>query len=330
MANMNDVAKRAGVSRGTVSNYINNVKIKESSRIKIEEAIKELGYIPNIAARELKTNTASNVVFIVPTVWNPFFSELTYYLQLELKKIGKKMLLCNSQDNYLSEIEYIEMAKQNKVYGIISVSYSNILPHLTENLPYVAIERYYNESIHYVTSDNINGSKLAVNELYKRECKNLLHITRKVENNKALMDRKFGFETACKELNLNYSIFNCHCKSNEFRREVNKFIKESYNNNNKFDGIFCATDRYAQYVIDAFEEMQIKVPDDVQIIGFDGAKSYSNEHLKISTIKQNIEGLAIEAVNLLQLVVNKSETINNKILPVSFLQIETTKKINEQ
>ena len=144
------------------------------------------------------------------------------------------------------------------------------------------------------------------------------------------MDRKFGFETACKELNLNYSIFNCHCKSNEFRREVNKFIKESYNNNNKFDGIFCATDRYAQYVIDAFEEMQIKVPDDVQIIGFDGAKSYSNEHLKISTIKQNIEGLAIEAVNLLQLVVNKSETINNKILPVSFLQIETTKKINEQ
>ena len=86
---MNDVAKRAGVSRGTVSNYINNVKIKESSRIKIEEAIKELGYIPNIAARELKTNTASNVVFIVPTVWNPFFSELTYYLQIELKKIGK-------------------------------------------------------------------------------------------------------------------------------------------------------------------------------------------------------------------------------------------------
>ena len=51
MANMNDVAKRAGVSRGTVSNYINNVKIKESSRIKIEEDIKELGYIHNIDER---------------------------------------------------------------------------------------------------------------------------------------------------------------------------------------------------------------------------------------------------------------------------------------
>ena len=327
MVNMNDVAKRAGVSRGTVSNYINNVRVKETSKIKIEEAIKELGYIPNVAARELKTNTASNVVFIVPTVWNPFFSALTYYLQIELKKIGKKMLLCNSQNDYLAEIEYIEMAKQNKVYGIISVSYSNILPYLTNNLPYVAIERYYNESIPYVTSDNINGSKIAVNELYKRKCNNLLHITRKIENNAALSDRKFGFETACNELNLNYSIFNCNCPSNKFRNEVNRFIKESYNKGIKFDGIFCATDRYAQYVVDALDEMKIKIPDDVQIIGFDGVKSYPNEHLKISTIKQDVKKLASEAVNILQLIVNKDEVIRSKVLPVSFLQIETTKKI---
>ncbi|WP_455542765.1 LacI family DNA-binding transcriptional regulator [Intestinibacter sp.] len=324
---MNDVAKRAGVSRGTVSNYINNVKIKESSRIKIEEAIKELGYIPNVAARELKTKTASNVVFILPTVWNPFFSQLTYYLQIELKKIGKKMLLCNSQNDYISEIEYIEMAKQNKVYGIISVSYSNILPYLTENLPYVAIERYYNESIPYLTSDNLNGSKIAVNELYKRKCNNLLHVTRKIENNAALNDRKVGFESKCKELNLNYAIFNCNCTSSEFRNEVNKFIKESYSKGIKFDGIFCATDRYAQYVVDALDEAKIKVPDDVQIIGFDGVKSHPNEHLKISTIKQDVEKLAIEAVNTLQLIVNKNEVIASQILPVSFLQLETTKKL---
>lgn len=74
--------------------------------------------------------------------------------------------------------------------------------------------------------------------------------------------------------------------------------------------------------------MRIKIPQDVQIIGFDGAKSYPNEHLKISTIKQDIEKLAIEAVNTLQSVVNKSDTIINKVLPVNFLEVETTKKIN--
>ena len=169
---------------------------------------------------------------------------------------------------------------------------------------------------------------MAVKELYKRKCNNLLHITREIEDNKALNDRKFGFETACKDLNLNYTIFSSNCKSSEFRKEVDKFIKESYNTNIKFDGIFCATDRYAEYVVEILEEMRIKIPQDVQIIGFDGAKSYPNEHLKISTIKQYIEKLAIEAVNTLQSVVNKSDTIINKVLPVNFLEVETTKKIN--
>ena len=73
--------------------------------------------------------------------------------------------------------------------------------------------------------------------------------------------------------------------------------------------------------------MKIKIPNDVQIIGFDGVKSYPNEHLKISTIKQDVEKLAIEAVNILQLIVNKNEVITSKILPVSFLGIETTKKL---
>ena len=159
---MNDVAKKAGVSRGTVSNYINNVKIKESSKQKIEEAIKELGYIPNIAARELKTNKASNVVFILPTVLNPFFSELTYYLQLELKKIGKKMLLCNSHDDYLTEIEYIEMAKQNKVYiQSIKEKYKFLLKEITIN--YWDID-FYNKIIDLLI-DLLNSV-----DIYTLEC----------------------------------------------------------------------------------------------------------------------------------------------------------------
>lgn len=101
---MNDVAKRAGVSRGTVSNVINNVKVKEASRIKVEEAIKELGYCPNEFARGLKTNRTSTIVFILPTIWNPFFSELAFRIQLELRNINLKMLLCNSKDDYLIEL----------------------------------------------------------------------------------------------------------------------------------------------------------------------------------------------------------------------------------
>ena len=200
MANINDVAKLAGVSRGTVSNVINNKKVKESSRIKVEKAIEELGYVPNVAARDLKKKVSSLVVFILPTIWNPFFSELAYHLQLELKKYGLKLLLCNSMDNYKFEIEYIKMAQEHKVLGIISVTYSDILPFLQSDISYVSIKHYYTEDIPCVTTDNVMGGMIAAKELVKRGCKNLLHITRGVKNDPGLNDLKKGFENYCKKI----------------------------------------------------------------------------------------------------------------------------------
>ncbi|WP_246578298.1 LacI family DNA-binding transcriptional regulator [Clostridium frigoris] len=322
---MNDVAKRANVSRGTVSNYINNVRIKEASRIKVEEAIKELAYIPDVGAREFKTNKSSNVVFILPTVWNPFFSELTYQLQIKLKEKGMKLILCNSQDDYRAEIEYLEIAQQNKVFGIISISYSDIMPYLTSKIPYVAIERYYNEDIPYVTSDNEGGGKMAVNELIKKGCQKLLHVTRQVDGNNALIARKKGFEEACKEQNADYEIFNPKTSSAAFHEDIAIFLKEAFNKGKQFDGIFCATDRYASYCQDALSDMGIDIPEDVQIIGFDGSQSYATEKLKISTIRQPVEKIAQEAVNLLIAVVNKDKQQNSIVLPVTFLDLKTTK-----
>ncbi|PRR82295.1 LacI family DNA-binding transcriptional regulator [Clostridium vincentii] len=325
MVNMNDVAKLAKVSRGTVSNYINNVRIKEESRIRVDEAIKELGYIPNVAAREFKTNKSSNVVFILPTVWNPFFSELTYQLQIKLKQKGMKLLLCNSQDDYRAELEYLEIAQQNKVFGIISISYSNIMPYLTSETPYVAIERYYNDDIPYVTSDNEGGGKMAVDELIKKGCQKLLHVTRQVDGNNALIARKKGFEEACKEEKVDYEIFSPKTSSAVFHKDITLFLKEAFEKGQYFDGIFCATDRYASYCQDALMDMGIGIPEDVQLIGFDGSRSYATEELKISTIRQPVEKIAEEAVNLLIAVVNKDKQKTSKVLPVTFLDLKTTK-----
>ncbi|SQG13273.1 transcriptional regulator [Streptococcus sobrinus] len=101
---INDVAKLAKVSRGTVSNFINGKPIRKENRERIAEAIRQLNYVPNVMARELKTSKSSTVVFIVPTNWTPFFSELVYHMQVELDQNGYKMILVRTCLSHASGI----------------------------------------------------------------------------------------------------------------------------------------------------------------------------------------------------------------------------------
>ena len=108
MVTIKAVAKEAGVSVGTVSNVINNIQVKASTKEKVEAAIKKLNYEPNIYARGFKINKTNTIALILPTIWNPFFSELAYNIEKNIKKLGMKMILCNSDKDSKSEIEYIK------------------------------------------------------------------------------------------------------------------------------------------------------------------------------------------------------------------------------
>lgn len=97
MTTMKDVAQRAGVGVGTVSRVINHAPgVKKSTLTKVQEAIKELKYIPDEYARGLKTSSSRTIALILPSVWYPFFSEFAYYVEKRLDKEDYKLLLCNS------------------------------------------------------------------------------------------------------------------------------------------------------------------------------------------------------------------------------------------
>lgn len=326
---MNDVARLAKVSRGTVSNYINGVRIKDEPAKRIEKAIEELNYVPNQAARALKKQTSDTIAFILPTIWTPFFAELTHHIQLELQRHNLKMLLCNSQNDFNLELDYVKMAKEEKVRGIITISYSDIDPYVTSNLPLVSIERYFNQHVPFVTSDNFQGGQLAVKSLHERGATKLLMILRELPNNLGIHERMNGFIDYCKHLSIDYDVYLDKGDSKGFSKRVEEYLVSCYKEECSFDGIFTATDRYAEYVIDAFRTLKWQIPEDVQLIGFDGARSYETEQLRISTIAQDIKKIAeISVEEMLNFNIERSSQKKN-ILPVKLLDLQTTKKLNE-
>ena len=331
MPTMKDVAKLAEVSVGSVSKYFNGIALKEKTKLAIEKAVKELNYEPNIYAKGLKINRTNTVVLIIPSIWNPFFSELTFHIEKELRKHEIKLILYNSENNIENEIQFITMSRQNKVDGIIAVTYSNIDEYISENLPFVSIDRFFSHKTNFVSSDNYSGGRLATEMLIKHGSKNLAYIGHGSKYSNDTISRLNGFKDYCSE----HNIFNQICYNTgtrkEFEMEVDNFIKK-FIITKKIDGIFSSTDAHAFYILEKLEDLNISVPEDIQIIGFDGAKSSKREKNYLSTIRQNIEEIAIQSVKILVDTIENKENIENKInikIPVTFLSGKTTKPIKD-
>ncbi len=325
MATIKDVAREAGVAVGTVSKVINNISVKPETKALVENAIKKLNYEPNIYARGFKTNRTNTVAVILPTIWNPFFSELAYNIEKCLRKAGMKMILCNSEENKESEIEYISMAKQNKMDGIIAITYSNIDEYVSDNIPFVSIDRYFSKNITYVSSDNFEGGKLAAQKLHESGCTNLAYIGRGSKIDNATRKRKEGFIRYCYENKIEYDVCELFGSSDEFEILLDKFIENNFKINKSIDGVFAVTDRYALDFIRKLEKININIPNDVQVIGFDGSRSSSKDEFTISTIRQPVELIAKECVDSLINIIEKRSTEKEIILPVKFIKGYTTK-----
>ncbi|MCT8383726.1 LacI family DNA-binding transcriptional regulator [Leuconostoc mesenteroides] len=324
---MNDVASLAGVSRGSVSNYINGKKTKPNTQKKIAEAIAELNYVPNATARSLKTSQSNFVVFIIPTVNSPFFSELSYYMQQELQKNGYKMILCNSNNRSEDEIEYIQMANTQKVAGLITMSYADAANLIATDIPLVSIEKKVSDQVPLVVSDNYSGGQLAGESLVKSGAKRLLFISKAPVRNISAI-REQGFFDYCHEHNITVAKFVTRDIAN-FVDDFATFInKNTVNTTFKYDGVFSDSDEFASDFYFLLTQKGINVPKDVQIIGFDGARIYSRQQIFLSSIKQPTAEIAKSSVEKLLSQMNQKTTTtashNHVTLPVHFVKGMTT------
>ncbi len=326
---MKDVAREAGVALGTVSKVVNGKPVGEEYLLKVNAAIEKLNYQVNSYAQGLKAEKTYTVALLLPNTKHPYFGALASDINRTLAKRNYRTLLCCTDYSHEQEQEYITMAHNNKVDGIIGLTYSPDLK-LGENASFISIDRIMSPDIPCVASDNFAGGQMAAEKLADLGCKNVAFLRIGSTLNNEPNKRKAGFENGCllRKLNLEEKIINDIDQDNGIDplSEFEAFLQEHLHDGKlDFDGIFCVTDMLAYDVIKLLNKMGLNVPEDVQVIGFDGTQHFGDHGYTCSTIVQPTEAIAEMAVDLL---LSDRMTVKPPLvcLPVQYAYGGTTKE----
>lgn len=327
---MRDVALKAGVALGTVSKVINGIPVSEKNRLKVEEAIASLNYEVNTYARGLKTQKSNMVALIIPTTLNPFFANFAYYIESSLYRRGLKMLLCCADGIPEKEADYLNLAMNNKVDGVIALTYSDIGNYISEEFPLVVFDRFFeNKVIPRVGSDNFAGACLAIEKLLELGCKHPVYIRFHSVFPGESDKRLEGYLHACSKYGLEPDYLNMiECPENLALMKDFLASHQKPDGSLTFDGVFSHTDYHGYLFLKLLQKEGYRVPEDVQIIGFDGIRKfrYPKGDLFVSSICQPIEQLAEKCVELLIARSRGEEVLPLTLLPVRYEYGGTTKE----
>ena len=318
-----DVAKYAGVGVGTVSRVINNEKsVGEKTRKKVLDAMKALNYSRNNMAFRLRKNETRIIALLVPVINHPFFAKLAYYVEDEANNFGYSVLLVSSQQKVDKEAEIITKITHREVDGAVFVTHYMHEEDELQKCPIVSIDRTFGKDIPYVTSDNYDATRSAVKYMIDRGAKRVGFIGSKPLVNSEVMERERAYLDVMTEYNMQPRIVNEVIQHGEEPVVVADFL-EKYAD---VDGVFVSGYTLSQYFYEAATEQGKKIPDDLQIVSYDGIfKQWGISN--ITSVEQPIEEMARQVVRLLIKKIHNEETCQRTVLKTKFVLGTTTRGI---
>ena len=316
-----DVAKYAGVGVGTVSRVINNEKaVGDKTRKKVLEAMKALNYSRNNMAFRLRKNETRIIALLVPVINHPFFAKLAYYIEDEASKFGYSVILVSSQQKVEKETEIITKIKHREVDGAVFVTHYMHDGEDLQNCPIVSIDRTFGENIPYVTSDNYDATKRAIRYMIERGAEKIGFVGSKPLVASEVLERERAYLDITEEYNMPPRIVNEVIQHGEEAIVVSDFL-EKYAD---VDGVFVSGYTLSQYFYEAALELGKKIPEDLQIVSYDGIfKQWGTRD--ITSIEQPIEEMARHVVRLLVKKIRGEETGQRTVLKTKFVLGTTTK-----
>ncbi|MCX4342848.1 MAG: LacI family DNA-binding transcriptional regulator [Kineothrix sp.] len=324
MATIREVSRLAGVSPSTVSRVINgtaNVDIEKRERVL--EAINQTNFQPNELARALYKKSSKIIGLIVPNIENPFFSELARTIEEAAFGYGFRLLLCNSNNDTEKERININMLDQMKADGVILITNSGETGKMIANctLPVVIVDRHVPDTgeIAFIESDNYNGGRMATQCLVDCGCKKIVCMRGPQKFTSGFLRFK-GYQDVCQENGIEERFIDCKYSFESGKKAALKMI-ETFPDT---EGIFAANDMVALSAYKILRNHGIRVPENIQIVGFDDIGFSSLFSPEITTIHQPIQKMGQRAVDIIYQYSNGQPFEKESIFEVQLIKRETT------
>jgi LacI family transcriptional regulator len=307
MTTLVDVAKRAGVSKSTASNVIRGATVVAAeTRRRVERAIVETGYHPNIIARALKARTSSAIGFVVPDLTNPFYAELAASVERAASALGFAVLITHTECTPEIEGEAGRALIARRVDGVViaGISLGSSLPTtlLERDIPVVlaSLGEPEDARLGVIDHDDQAAMEAVVEHLHglgHRRCAFIAHHMREYSGER----RRLGFEAALR------------------RRGLSPVDIED-----NPTAIAAHNDMHAIATIDRLERRGFRVPRDLSVVGYDDIPLANHARIQLTTVRSDADQMGRRAIELVVGASRAGRHVNHREIQANPLVIRST------
>jgi LacI family transcriptional regulator len=304
-ASVVDVAARAGVSLGTVSNVLNRPdRVAPATRDRVMRAIQELGFVRNEAARQLRAGRSRTIGLVVLDVGNPFFTDLARGVEATATKSGLSVVLCNSNDSDDREQHYLSLLQEQRAFGILITPVGKEMAAIDAvrrmGTPVVLVDRGSNRRQGSVSVNDRVGGELAVAHLISQGHKRIGFVGGPLAINQ-VSERLAGARIAMQAAGLRDTalvVIETPRLDVESGRSTGAQIA-AMSARRRPTAVFCANDLLALGLLQDTTRRQLAVPGDLAIVGYDDIDFAAAAAVPLTSVRQPRVQLGQAAMDLL-------------------------------
>jgi LacI family transcriptional regulator len=311
-----DVASHAGVSVGTVSNVLNRPDIvAPTTRSRVLAAISALGFVPNDAARQLRRGRGRTLGLVVLDVANPFFTDVAKGVEDTTGAAGMAVIFCNSDGDVVKEHAYLDLLEEQRVQGVLITPIDDASERLRRlrdrGILVVLLDRQSPQTdLCSVSVDDRLGGELALRHLVENGHRRIAFVggPRRLQQ---VRDRYAGAVQALESAGLDSGEhlrrFETPALTVAAGRDAAARIL-GMPRSTRATAVFCANDLLALGVLQGLTRQQVRVPDDIALVGYDDIDFAAAAAVPLSSVRQPRQRLGQTAASLLLDEANEPET----------------------